>query len=683
MAGPTSPRAVEGKVATGSGNPGPRAGRDLSARIRWLHALGAAFHGVALGAALVFLALVLALVGELISGAGPSIQRFGWGFLSGSAWDGVHDLYGAWPAVVGTLLTSALALLFAVPVALGVAVFLSEIAPVWLREPLTYVVDLSAAIPSVVYGFWAYIVVVPFMRANLEPGLQRAFGTGFPFSGVPLGLDLLTASLVLAAMILPTVAAVAREALRSVPRLQRESALSLGATRWEATRLAVLGPARSGIAGGVILGLGRAVGETIAVTMVIGNIYSVPTSLFSPSQTIASQIANNFGEVGIGLQQSALIELGLILLAVTIAVNVAARLLIWGLAGSPRASSPKVRAGHAGGTRRHARLTERLATLRRGSGPADLRAAGLGWRARALAAAPHRIRRRRQAQLVVIALTMACVAVTLFPLASVLLTAVSRGGAAVVQPSFYTDGPPLGCNPRPGVTCSLGGMGPAIEGTLLMLGIGALIALPIGILVGIYLSEYGRGSARWYARTLSFLADVMTGVPTVLVGVFVFLLFLRYDHDAATSALSGGVALAVVMVPIAIRATEESLRFVPRGVREAALALGFPRHRVAARVVLGSARGPIVTGLLLALSRAGGDTAALIFTAGNSSYYAQNLTSPTAAITPFIWFNFSSEYANLQEDAWGAALVLLALMLVISVGARLAVRRANAAGEGA
>ncbi len=289
-----------------------------------------------------------------------------------------------------------------------------------------------------------------------------------------------------------------------------------------------------------------------------------------------------------------------------------------------------------------------------------------------------RILRRRAFQWGMVALTAFCVVLALAPLTSIVLTAVRLGGTAVVHPSFYTLLPPLGCNPSPGYPCPLGGIGPEIQGTFIMMGLGALIAVPIGILAGVYLAEYGRNRL---GRAISFFADVMTGIPTIILGVFVFVLFIYIYHDAALSALSGGVALGVIMIPIVTRASEEALRSVPTSVREAALALGFPRHRVSVRVVLGSARSALITGVLLAVSRAMGDTAALLLTAGGSSFYFSSFTTQTAAITPFIFVNFGSSYQNLRTDAWGASLVLLAIMLGISLVARLAVRgHADAAG---
>lgn len=656
---------------------------DRAARWALLRWIGRSFRAATAAVTVGLFLLIVALVYVIAHGSWLSLTRYGFGFLTGTTWDAVHDKFGAAPLIVGTLLTSALALLIAVPISLGVAIFLSEIAPPWLRRPLTYVVDLCAAVPSVVYGFWAYIVLVPWMRSTIEPGLGSITGGRFPFSSTTPGADLLTATLVLTVMIIPTIAAISRESLRAVPRIHRESALSLGATRWETTRLGVLRAARGGIAAGVILGLGRALGETIAVTMVIGNVFILPGTLFSPASTLAAWIVNNFSEASPGIERSAVIELALILLAITVAVNVVARLLLWRIGSSSRESTSRPRRILL--PRRAHRLVapeEEGALTPSGaesSGPAGpLPREEPAWRQRLRRDAPGRLRRRRWVEGIVIAITAACVLAALAPFASVLYTAVEYGGSVVVQPSFYTSLPPPGCNPHPGLSCPVGGIGPEIQGTVIMLGLGGLIAVTGGLLVGIYLSEYGRNR---FARVVSFLADVMTGVPTIILGVFVYVLFLTFDHDAALSALSGSVALGVLMLPIATRATEEALRTVPTSVRESALALGFPRHRVTLRVVLGCSRGALVTGMLLAASRAAGDTAALLLTAGGSAFFFQGLTSRTAAITPFIFENFGSNYTNLQTDAWGAALVLLAIMLAVSLGARLAVGSAEEARE--
>jgi phosphate transport system permease protein len=648
-------------VGTAHGADGTTAARERRwTLLRWL---GRAFHGLTAATTVAFALVFAAVVAFLAIGAWPSIRAFGFGYLTSSTPYTANIIYGAAPAIVDTLLTSGLALLFAVPISLGVAIFLSEVAPPWLRRPLTYVLDLSAAVPSVVYGFWAFIVLVPLMRLTIEPGLAHLTGGGWPFSGEPLGQDVFTATLVLTIMIIPTIAALSREALLAVPRVHRESALSLGATRWESTRLGVLRSARGGIAAGVIFGLGRALGETIAVAMVIGNISILPGTLFSPGITLASQVVNTFSDTTPGLDRALVVELALLLLVITLGVNILARWLIRRASGSPDERGPPSRRAAARRSRTVALGAGNLPTTSEGLDPA-------AWRRAALDRVAVRRRRRRVIEWAVVALAGLCVVAALAPLAGVLVTAAERGGSDVVRPSFYTSLPPLGCSPQPGVTCQAGGIGPEIQGTLIMLGLGALIAIPGGVLVGIYLAEYGRNR---FARAVSFFADVMTGIPTIIIGVFVFTLFLYFDHDATLSALAGSVGLGVLMLPIAARATEEALGTVSSSVRESALALGFPRHRVTLRVVLGASRGALVTGLLLAASRAAGDTAVLLLTAGGSNYWFTNLNTETAAMTPFIFNNFASNSVNLQTAAWGASLVLLAIMLAIALAARLVV----------
>ena len=627
--------------------------------------LGAAFRLGVTAVAAGVVALVVALAVFLAAGSGASVHRFGWGFVSGSVWDVPTGVFGAGPAVIGTLLTSGLALLLAVPVALGVALFASEIAPRRLRGPLAYFVDLGAAVPSVVYGFWAWVVLVPFLRNSLEPGLARATaGTG-PFSGVAGGLDFLAAGLILAIMIIPTIAALSREALRSVPQSLREGALAVGATRWEATRMAVLGPASPGIVGAIVLGLGRAIGETIAVSLVIGNNYANPTSLFSTGSTIPSWLVTKFLESS-GLGRSALYELALLLLLVSVGINIGARLLVRHLEsrGRPRRRSPAARAG----TR--SRGTGRMPP----SGGTDPPA----WWVRVSARRAARLRRRHIMYGLVVALVVGAVALAAYPLASVLATAIVGGGPAVVRPSFYTSTPPPACGVGQSV-CPLGGVGPEIEGTLVMLGLAAAMAVPAGILVGVYLSEYGRNR---FGHAVAAIVDVLVGVPSILIGIFVFSLFLSYDRLDDQSAFAGAAALAVLMIPIVTKATETALRTVPTSVREGALALGFPRHRVTLRVVLGSCRGALVTGSLLAAMRAGGETAALVMTAGTSTFWISNLRAQTPALAPFIYDALTVfPSSNYTTDAWGAALVLLLIMAVVSLAARLVLRAPEGAGS--
>jgi phosphate transport system permease protein len=253
-------------------------------------------------------------------------------FLTSSDWNTITGVFGAAPPILGTVYTSLLALALAAPVAVLVAIFLVELAPRSLRFPLGFLVELLAAVPSIVYGLWALLVLVPLVRQYVEPPLIDRFGNTPFFSGYPLGLGILSASLILAIMILPTIASISRDVMLAVPNSQRDAMLALGATRWETTWRAVIPYARSGIIGGIILGLGRAVGETMAVQMVIGNQPQVTASLFQAGTTMAATIVNELTEATTDIHRSALIELGLILMLVTLALNAFARLLVWRVA---------------------------------------------------------------------------------------------------------------------------------------------------------------------------------------------------------------------------------------------------------------------------------------------------------------------------------------------------------------
>ncbi len=268
------------------------------------------------------------MVVVMVRAGAPAIRAFGLGFFVGRTWDPVQEIFGALPFVYGTLVSAALALLIAVPFALGVAVFLAELAPSWIREPVAFLVELLAAIPSVIYGLWGLFVLAPWLRSTVEPRLVQALGFLPFFQGPPLGLGMLAAGLILAVMVLPLIVSVGTEVLRAVPLGQREAAIALGATRWETTRMAVLPYARAGLLGAVVLALARALGETMAVTMVIGNRPEISLSLLAPGYTIAAVIANEFAEATTALYLSALMYIGLVLFLVTVAVNILARLLV-------------------------------------------------------------------------------------------------------------------------------------------------------------------------------------------------------------------------------------------------------------------------------------------------------------------------------------------------------------------
>jgi phosphate transport system permease protein len=285
-------------------------------------------HAITFAFAASILLITVLLVIELWGQSGLSRNKFGWSFFTTSTWDPVAGQFGALPFIYGTLITSFLSLVMSVPVGLGAAIFLSEMAPPRISDSLTFVIELLAAVPSVIYGLLGVFILVPIMRDVVEPALVKSFGYLPQFRGPVYGIGVLTSSVVLAIMILPFIVSISREALMSVPREQREAALALGATRWESTWQAVVPFARLGIVGSVFLALARALGETMAVTMVIGNDPRISSSLLAPGYSIAAVIANEFTEASGDLHLSALIEIGLVLFLLTIVINGFARLLI-------------------------------------------------------------------------------------------------------------------------------------------------------------------------------------------------------------------------------------------------------------------------------------------------------------------------------------------------------------------
>jgi phosphate transport system permease protein len=291
------------------------------------------------GAAAIGIVGILVGLGiDLTNGSSLSISTFGLGFVTGSIWNPPHGIYNVFPFLVGTLVTAALSLLLGLPIGLGVAIFLSEGAKgsKKLGTALGSLVELLAAVPSVIYGLWGGLFLVPFMGNYVEPALKAGLGFLPIFSGEPQGFGLLTAGVILAIMIIPTISAVSRDILNAVPNSQREAMYSLGATDWEVVRKAVLPYARSGIFGASILGLGRAVGETMAVTFVVGNATAIPTSLLSPGYTLTSIIVNQFGTTSDPLGEAALVEIGLVLFVLALVINLVARAFVWRITRSTR-----------------------------------------------------------------------------------------------------------------------------------------------------------------------------------------------------------------------------------------------------------------------------------------------------------------------------------------------------------
>ena len=302
----------------------------LKSRLRKANLGDAVFRSLTLLFAFAVLSLVFLMAYEMYLGSRETINRFGLSFLVSSTWDPVNDEFGALPFIYGTLVSSLIALIIALPLSLGVAIFLSELAPRWLERPLSFLVELLAAIPSIVYGLWGIFVLVPWVRTTVEPALSHSLGFLPLFKGAPYGFGMLTAGLILSIMILPIITSISRDVLRSIPGSYREAALALGATRWETSKI-ILTSGRSGILGAALLGLGRAVGETMAVTMVIGNRADISLSLFEPGYTMASVLANEFTEAISSMHISALIEIALVLFLLTLILNALARLIVWSI----------------------------------------------------------------------------------------------------------------------------------------------------------------------------------------------------------------------------------------------------------------------------------------------------------------------------------------------------------------
>ncbi|QBE62007.1 phosphate ABC transporter permease subunit PstC [Pseudoduganella lutea] len=293
------------------------------------------FHKVTMTFALSVLFVLIGIIISLAMGAWPALKEFGPGFVTRVEWDPINDQYGALIAIVGTLSTAGIALLIAFPVSFGIALFLTEICPVWLKRPLGTAIELLAGVPSIIYGMWGLFVFVPLFGDYVQPFLKATLGQvpfiGVLFSGPTMGIGILTAALILAIMIIPFISSVMRDVFEIVPAVLKESAYGLGCTRWEVVRKIVLPYTKTGVVGGVMLGLGRALGETMAVTFVIGNANKLSASLFAPGNSIASTLANEFGEAATPLHVSSLFSLALILFVITFIVLTAAKLMLAGM----------------------------------------------------------------------------------------------------------------------------------------------------------------------------------------------------------------------------------------------------------------------------------------------------------------------------------------------------------------
>jgi phosphate ABC transporter permease protein PstC/phosphate ABC transporter permease subunit PstA len=609
-------------------------------------------------------ALVFVIIGfffyTLIKDASLALGRYGvFGFTFGAEWVPSKELFGAWPLLAGTLITSAIALSIGVPVAVATALFITELCPRRLRGPLTVTVELLAAVPSVVYGLWGVFVLIPTLLPA-ESWFSDEFGF-LPFvGGDAKGPNYFIAGLILAIMIIPIVSAITREVMATVPSDHKEAALALGATRWEMIRTAVLPYARAGIVGAAMLGLGRAIGETIAATLVIGNAPVIGDSLFSQGYTLAAVIANEFGEAASDpIHRSALIAAGLVLFVLTLAVNGTARAaLVRDVAKQPGGATRAVQRVRAAIAWPFAQVVSGARSIVPERRPAAPRPGALPH------VAPGRKRRDRAARSVLAFGTL----MALVPLVLVLYYLITKGGGAWSWDFFTTD--PTGSFFGPA-----GGIRSAIVGTLLIVALAAAIAIPVGIGIALYLTEYGRTGV--FSAGVRYFVDVMTGVPSIVFGLFIYIVLIVGGSVGGFAGWKGSLALALLMLPVVARSAEVVLNLVPDSLREAALALGAPRWRVVLRVVLPTALPGLVTGSLLAVARAAGETAPLLFTATIVKGMTLNLGAQMNSLPAQIFQDVQQAQPRLQERAWGAALTLVVGILVLTLSARLISRRSR------
>jgi phosphate transport system permease protein len=617
-------------------------------------------------------------------------NRYGIKLLTGSTWDVPHEIYGALPVIFGTLFSALLALCISVPLSVGAAVFLTEIAPKWLRTTLSFIIELLAAIPSVIYGLWGFLVLCPLLQSHVSPWLADHLGANPFFSGPPELTNMLAAGMILAIMVMPIITSISKEVLQTVPVAQRDASMGLGATKWETIKHVILPEAKSGITGAVILGLGRAIGETMAVVMVIGNSPRIEASILKAGYTMPALLANTFNEAyNDDLQRSALLEVALILFAITFAVNGLARLILL-------LTSRELNTSAASGPSLVTRLrTGFEAAVRLGSrgvvfafvgiqawfdfhekgfpglvGPVEMIAVVLvasqlfaaQFGTTQLAGTWRKVANRGMHLVLTAAAFVAC-----FVLGALLIY-VAVKGASGLSLNLFTQLPhPAGI---PG-----GGLKNSIIGTIELVGIAAMIGVPIGLMGGIFAAEFGK--KRGLGAIVRYAADVLNGIPSVVIGLFAYAAFvLPFKHF---SGWAGGGALAIMMIPTIMRTTEEMLKLVPNSFREGAMALGASKVKTIITVIVPAARSGIVTGILLGTARVAGETAPLLFTAFGSDHMAVNPSEQTSTLTMKIYEYAVSPNDDWVSQAWAGALVLLLLILSFNIIARLGNRTKYAA----
>ncbi|MDV2482071.1 phosphate ABC transporter permease PstA [Methanoculleus sp. Wushi-C6] len=591
--------------------------------------------------AVFFIFLFLAMNGY------PIFEQAGaWHFLAGDVWNptGMTPSYGIFPLIAGTLLVTLGAMALAVPFGIAVAVFIAELAPPRVRAVVKPAVELLAGIPSVVYGFFGLIILTDWIRVSFD---------------VASGETWLAGSILLGIMALPTIVSVSEDAISAVAQTYREGSLALGATHWQTIAGVVVPGALSGITAAIILGMGRAIGETMAVIMVTGNAGVLPDPLWnvlSPVRTLTGTLGIEMGEVAVGSSHyHALFGVAVVLLAITLGVNLLARQILARVGERHTATA-------ACGVRRGRRnVAGPYAYAVAGTVALILLAAATGVLVAAVVAVlllvAAYVRRRispRTGQKIAFGLLYSAAGVVLFVLGVILFDIVYNGIPAISW-EFLT-APPSNLG-------RAGGIGPAIVGTLYLVGGAILFALPVGIGAAIYLQEYIREGR--ITRIIRAGVDLLGGTPSIVFGLFGFAFLVLY-LNLGVSLLAGQITLGLMVLPTIIRTTEEALRSVPGGIREGSLALGATPWQTIRRVVLPPAVPGILTGTILSIGRAAGETAPILFTAVvfSQRFLPTSVMEPVMAL-PYHLFILATSVPGARENQYGTALVLLTLVAAV------------------
>lgn len=581
----------------------------------------------------------------------PIFEKVGlWRFLSGKEWNptGEPPSYGAFPLILGTLLVTLGAMVVSIPLGIGTAVFISEIAPPRIRGIIKSGVEILAGIPSVVYGFFGLVVLTDWLRVTFDK---------------PSGECWLAGSILLGIMALPTIVSVSEDAISSVPMEYKEASLSLGATKWQTISKVTVPSALSGITAAIILGIGRAIGETMAVMMVTGNAAIIPkpiTNVFSPIRTITGTLGIEMGEVAYGsIHYHALFGLALILFAIVLIVNMIANVVLGKLKEKHMPTLEK---------KKRKMLSQKTAQ-RIKQGIRALLGLTLMWLLAvwfglliavltvSIALCLYLISKRisaRNSQRIAFGMVTLSAMIVLFMLGTVLYYIISNGIGALSW-EFLTQ--------FPRDSGRAGGIYPAIIGTLYLVGGAILIALPLGIGAAIYLAEYTREGL--LTKIIRAGVENLNGTPSIVFGLFGFT-FLVLHLNLGISLLAGQITLALMILPTIIRTTEESLKSVPKSMREASLALGATKWQTIRKVVLPPAMPGIITGTILSIGRAAGETAPIMFTAVvfSQRFLPTSPFEPVMAL-PYHLFVLATNVPNAERNAYGTALVLLILVLCL------------------